>query len=767
MLWKIVKADLARSKLINVTLTAFVCAAAMLFAAAAAIIVKLSGSVDALMTAAAAPDYMQMHAGEFDAARMARFAKESPLVRSYQTLTFLNIDGAAIRIGDTALSDSVQDNGLCVQSETFDFLVGNDGKALYPSAGEIYLPLCYAEDAPVGGDVYVCGRRFTLAGFLRDAQMESSFASSKRFLVNPADYAALRAQGTEEYLIEFLLTDRAAAGRLETAYAAAGLEANGPAVTYALFRLMNALSGGILAGAVILLGVILVWVAFLCIRFTLLAKLEEDRREIGVMRAIGLARGDIVRIYLGKYALIAALGCLLGLAFSVPARGLLLHNMRLYMDKAGAGFLSGACGALGAALLFVAITAYVRGVLRHAFRQPIPMALRACGAAKAAKGIAYRKLSALGVNAYLGLGDLFARRKLYGTFLLVLLLASFIVIVPQNLYTTVKSDSFIGYMGSGVCDMRIDLQQAEDIAGKAVEIEAALASDPDVVKYAVFTTENHMLRMPDGSVESIHIDLGRHELFPAQYAEGGAPANEEEIALSALEAKALDKKTGDTLTLETLGVSRTLRVCGVYADITNGGKTAKALFPADAARAMRYMFAADFAPAKADARIEAYRRAFAFAKVSDVEKYVGQTLGGSISAMRTAALASLLASLTVCMLITALFVKMLVLRDADTRAVLRAIGFTARDLRAQYMTRVCAVALLGFVLGALLANTLGERLAGALIVSLGASGLRFDAEPLRAYLLCPALLILSVLLPARMNLKSVAKTDIHAALGDA
>ena len=92
-----------------------------------------------------------------------------------------------------------------------------------------------------------------------------------------------------------------ALGAFETAYASAGLEANGPTVTYTLFKTMNALSDGMMIAVILLVSALVVAIAFMCIRFTLLAKIEDDYREIGVMKAIGLRVSDIKKIYLVKY----------------------------------------------------------------------------------------------------------------------------------------------------------------------------------------------------------------------------------------------------------------------------------------------------------------------------------------------------------------------------------------------------------------------------------------------------------------------------------
>ena len=59
----------------------------------------------------------------------------------------------------------------------------------------------------------------------------------------------------------------------------------------------------------------------------------------------------------------------------------------------------------------------------------------------------------------LGLKDVLARKGLYLTMTAVIILASFIMIVPQNLYHTISGDDFVTNIGVGKCDLRMDIQQ--------------------------------------------------------------------------------------------------------------------------------------------------------------------------------------------------------------------------------------------------------------------------------------------------------------------
>jgi len=281
MFHRIIRNDLRKSRLSSLATLLFVAAAALLVSLAGTMAVELSGAVAALMEAAATPHLLQMHSGPIDLPRLEAFAAARPEVERFQVLEFLNVDGADFELGGKSLSGSVQDNGLSVQGRDFDFLLDLAGKPITARPGELHVPLCYLKDgsARLGDRARVLGREFRVAGWVRDSQMNSALSSSKRFIVHETDYAALRGLGSVEYLVEFRLRDRERLGDLETAYVAAGLEANGPRVGYPLFKLMNAVSDGLMIAVLFLVGGLVTAVALLCIRLTLLAKIEEEVEE--------------------------------------------------------------------------------------------------------------------------------------------------------------------------------------------------------------------------------------------------------------------------------------------------------------------------------------------------------------------------------------------------------------------------------------------------------------------------------------------------------
>jgi len=766
MYYRTIRNDILRNKAITLTIMMFVAAAAMLVSLAAILVVNLSGAIDTLMNQAKTPHFMQMHSGEMDSARLAAFVEQHSEIDEYQVLEFLNIDGAQINFEGDSLAGSVQDNGFSVQGEKFDYLLDLDGNIIQVSDGEIYVPIPYMQQglATVGDKVQVAGKEFTVVGFARDSQMNSLLSSSKRFLVSENDYAEIRGIGSVEYLIEFRLTDLSALGAFETAYTSAGFEANGPTITYPLFRLLNGLSDGLMIGVILLISALVIAVAFLCIRFTLLAKIEEDYREIGVMKAIGLRVSDIKKIYLVQYAAIAALGSTFGFALSFVFRGMLLENIRLYMGESESASFAMLFGIISVLFVFLAIIAYVNGVLRRFRKIPPAEAIRFGISQEKSSGGKFFRLSMnrlLSTNVFLGMKDVLARRKLYATMLAVLVISAFIIIVPQNLYNTISSNDFITYLGIGISDLRIDIQQTDHISEKVAEIAAAMKNDKTVSRYVVLTTKTFTVKMDDGSEERIKVELGNHSIFPLAYADGHAPTAEDEIALSEMNANEMGKNVGDVILLMVDEQEKTFTVSGIYSDITNGGKTAKAVFSNTSANTMWVVVSADLSnESLIDTKIKEYEDEFGFAKVSGIDEYILQTFGTTIRSVGKASYAAIFVALTITVLITLLFMKMLVAKDRYSIAVMKAFGFTNSDIRAQYVARSIFVLIIGVLLGTFLANTLGEALAGAVIASVGASSFKFVVNPLGAYLLNPLLMMGTVLAATFFGTQNAGQIEI-------
>ncbi|MCJ7848532.1 MAG: FtsX-like permease family protein [Blautia sp.] len=748
---KIIQRDIAGNKAVSFLTVLFITAAAMLLSLAGILVTNLFGSIDRLMTDAKTPHFMQMHTGDVDFEELEAFAAGNSAVEDFQVLEFLNVGGEKIRLGENSLALSVQDNGFSVQSSRFDFLLDENNRPAQPKDGELWVPVCYNRDHTVqaGDKAVINGKTFVVTGFVRDSQMNSTLASSKRFVVSAGDYAQLKEGGSVEYLIEFRLKDLSDLSEFESAYSASQMPANGPTLSWPLFRMISAVSDGIMIAVILLVSVIVILIALLCIRFTLLAKIEDDYREIGVMKAVGIRVSDIQSIYLAVYAVLAAAGCIMGFLLSLALRGPLQESIRANLGESGNDGLSFLLGMAGTLLLFFFILFFIRRILKR-FRRISPVQAIRQGSeqenVRGGKSLRLSKNRWLSANLFLAVKDIAARKRLYLTMLFVIILACFIMVVPQNLYHTISDSSFVTYLGVGRCDLRMDIQQTEELEEKAGSVGEFLERDSAVETYAVFVTELFDQEQEDGTTEQIKVELGNHGAFPLQYVDGRLPSRDSDIALSVLYAEEMDKKVGDKMILLTDKGEKQLTVCGIYSDITNGGKTAKAAFQPGTREAAWSTVCVNLKqPGVLAEKTEEYSRKFPYAKVSGMEDYVAQTFGQTLRAVRTASVGAGFVAVVVTLLVILLFMKLLTAKDQYSIAVLKSVGFTGSDISRQYIWRSVLVVILGILLGSVLAGTLGERIAGAAISSLGAAAFQFTEDPLSSFVLSPVVLLFTAL----------------------
>jgi putative ABC transport system permease protein len=228
-----------------------------------------------------------------------------------------------------------------------------------------------------------------------------------------------------------------------------------------------------------------------------------------------------------------------------------------------------------------------------------------------------------------------------------------------------------------------------------------------------------------------------------------------------MNADELGKKIGDTIRVVIEGKEEALTVCGIYSDVTNGGKTAKAVFSDDSGDTMWSIINTELSDKSLiETTTEQYADRFGFAKVSGIDAYVIQTYGATIRSIGKASYAAIAIALVIAILITVLFMKMLVAKDRYSIAVMKAFGFTSYEIKSQYVSRSVFVLLIGIILGTILANTLGAVLAGAVISSFGASSFEFVINPFLSYLLFPIMMVLTVLVATIIGTLDVERIKI-------
>jgi len=216
MIFKILKNDFLRKKVITVAVFLFILLSALLMASGTNLLINLNNSIDYLFKRAAVPHFVQSHAGDIDQGKIDEWSSGNQYVKKQQTVEMINISGEEIYINSAdSESGTSMDLGFVKQNESFDYLLNLNNEIIKVGRGEIAVPIYYKKrrDISLGDKLKIQGEdfefNFTIEGFVRDAQMNPSIISSKRFVVNSTDFRNLnccscRFRFLEIFLIYFI-----------------------------------------------------------------------------------------------------------------------------------------------------------------------------------------------------------------------------------------------------------------------------------------------------------------------------------------------------------------------------------------------------------------------------------------------------------------------------------------------------------------------------------------------------------------------------------
>ena len=752
MLMRLLKADLARGAVVAATLTALITLAATLMSAGTSLVVDSLSATHRLSQRAKLPDLVQMHTGRIDDNTLQaidHWAEARSDVTNHEVIRTLPVARQELSINGVNQSESYNEPAFVTSPKRFDLLLDDDGNPVDPGPGEVVLPIHYRviKAADVGDAVTVTagGRTTTLTvvGFARDAEMNAAMIPSKRLVVSSEDFSVLEQRLTEpEYLIEFTLTDSARPGRVIDAYKEAGLPSTGVNISASMIQFMNSLNVMLIVAVALVVAIVLAVVAILALRYAALAAIETDLAQIAVLKAIGAPLSRIRRLYVVKYLALSALGAALGYAAGQPLAAALETPTTLYLGRPPTTLWSVGAPILTVLVLALGVSSFTWLALGRIGRISAIEALRSGTSASLRPRRQRWRLSGLRrlpVHAWLGARE--ALRPSNALLLGVLALCTLTTVLPANVATTLSNPQIATYLGAGQADLRIDVRSGvQDLA----TVEKRIDSDPHVTRHATILRRSYKMATTAGGWETVLIDIGDHEAFPMKYLSGHGPTTNDEVSLSYSQAQVTGAKEGSTVTVQTADGKKDLTVTGVYQDITNNGKTAKATFD-DGAPALWQIIYANFRSSdQASAVARDLRQEYPGVQAIGMNQYASQFFGATGSQVRLITTMACVIALGLSFLITVLFTVLIVSRERPQICVLMALGSTRRDIAGQYLIRFGILALTGIALGLLAAFTLGSSTIGALMATRGAPDLELLPNPWLVGLTLPAALLATV-----------------------
>lgn len=780
----IIKNDFMRNKVINLVLFLFMMFSACLAVLSVIIGVQTFTSISKLYETAQPPHFLQMHKGEINQEEIDAFMKDYESIVYWQTVTMVDVYGEDITVVNQKnifnLSDFRLDIGLVKQNEEKDLLLNSKHEKVILQEGEIGIPVLLREQYEMEiGDYIILdseniNKKFVIKEFILDSQMNSTMCSSTRILISDKDFEAIEGLvGENEYLIEAYFKDSKEASGFQTVYENTGLAQNGQAITYSIIFLLSALTNIVIVFVLLLMSILLIIVSFVCVRFTIMAAMQEDISEIGTMKAIGLPFTDIRSLYLNKYKALAMGGTVTGYILAIVISGMFTKHISTTFGDIGISTLTLLWAFITAGLVFLFINHSCKRILKKIKKVTVVDALVSGKGFEKDRGRikdGLHKSRTLSVNWLMALREVFHKFRNWFIIFAVVSIAVMMILIPSNLMNTFNSQDFITYMGSSVEDILIEVKNGEKLEKAYKNVKQVLENDNDLLEYYEYRRVLVKTIDAEGELINLHIDCGDNAGNKLRYLSGKAPTVEKEIAVSLLNAEAMGKETGDTIVLLVNGNELEHIISGIYQDVTSGGYTAKSAYDFEGLTAQKYTFLVNLNDnVDANKKSEEWSKIIGKGvKIDPMVEFINQTLGGVVRQLNTIVFVIFIISACLVMLITVLFLKFRLAKDLSEIAVLKAIGFTESDIKKQYMIKIGLVSILGIIVGIFLTDVLGEKVVnGALsIAGIGIKNVDLIKNPLIQYILCPLLLMTIILFSTWIILKSIKKYTIMSIINE-
>lgn len=778
MKWLLVKNDLVKNKAINLALFLFIMLSAVLAVLSIVVAVQTFSSISELYKKAQPAHFLQMHKGEINQEEIDEFMSDYEGITFWQTVTMIGVYGESLTVvgnEDTYnLSNTQLDIGLVKQNETKDLLLNSKHEKVSLSKGEIGIPILLKEmyGMEIGDQIILTSdgvtKEFVIKEFILDSMMNSTMASSTRILLSDEDFNMLEGHiGENEYLIEAYFTNSNEASDFQTAYENAGLPQNGQAITYTIIFILSALTDIITVFVLLLVSILLIIVAFICVKFTIMATLEEEIGEIGTMKAIGIPFSDIRDLYLIKYRAIAMASVIAGYIAALLISSVFTQHISATFGDMKLSSLSVILSVVVGCLVFLLINYYCKKILKKIKKVTVVDALVSGKGYEKDKGglkDGLYKSKKLSVNWLMGIREVFYKFKNWIIVFGVVLIAVLMILIPVNLMNTFEAPKFITYMGSSQEDILVEVENGENLEANYTNVKQVLENDETIENYYEYRRVRVQSVDAENEIMNLHIDYGDNSGSELQYLSGKAPEKENEIAISYLNADKIGKDAGDVIVLYYDDNEHEFVISGIYQDVTSGGYTAKSTHNFSGLTANKYMFSVHL-----NDHVDVEKKANEWSgilgagvTVAPMEEFINQTLGGVVKQLKTIVFASVIIGLCLVMLITVMFLKLRLAKDLSEIAVLKAIGFSELDIKQQYLIKIGFVSITGIMAGIILSDVLGERIVNAAlsVSGLGVKKVELINNPLIEYIICPLLLLVLILLVTWIVMRTIKNYNI-------
>ena len=767
MFFRILKLDLKKKKVMNILLLLFIILATIFSASGLNNIATVMNGTDYYFDKAGIGDYEVIASGQ---SNIREILDNEKAVKSYKYETCILGTKNNVKIGDENLDVAFNILFQAIEDSSLHFFDKNDNEITSINKGEVYLTgSCMKKcNLSVGDEITidVNNVKFNVkvAGMAKDALLGSDFMGNTRFLLNIEDYQKIynnmykeiSEEKSDEHITEIFYIETDNPDEMNKCLSdASAILFSGSKDVIKLTYVMDM----IVAFIVLVLSVCLVIVALLILKFTITFTVNEEYREIGVMKAIGVNNKNIRRIYIIKYLSLAIVGGIIGLLISIPFGNILIKSTTENMVLGNsAGVILNIIGGIFIILVTVLFAYIYTGKVKKA--SPVD-AIRngQTGERYKTKTIYKLKNSHLRLNLYMAINDILSSPRRFITiiisFFVCLILVLGIVITTdtmksKNLLSTFCTESDL-YFAAVNNDIE-DVEDVEEASREAIEKEfksfekkiedagmpCTICTDLQFSYKVIFNGETYNIRCSQGYNTKVE---------QYEYTEGVAPIRENEVAITDIISKKIGAKIGDKITIDFGDEQKEFIVTAYFKTLNNIGELIRLNENAPANYnnlAGSGWYQINFKDNPSDEEIQNRKEKIKVLlntdDVLDGAEMCAENIGVA-DTMEAVQYLLLAITIIVVILVTLLMELSFVTNEKSQIALLKAIGFKNAQIMKWHIYRFLVATIIAEVLSAIFAIPITKAWCNPVFGMMGDNDINYFINPVHVFLIYPGIVL--------------------------
>lgn len=780
MIQRILVKDMKRRKSVNLILFLFITMATIFLASSVNNILVVMSSVDYYMDYAKVPDISFFTAGDTEQEQIINWLEGRTEINDFDYNFLFSLEQRDVTILKENQEVSFITDGISIYLGTIQVeyckVFDSDGNEVTLEDNEVALSqyMLDKNHLQVGDTLIIqvgdIKKELKIKTGLKDAAFGNSFVGINRILINQSNLKQYVEHNSNDilYLYYANINKQLDFAKELNLQGFKTVVQTIPKDTYTMVYAFDL----IMAALLILIGICLILIALLVLRFTLVFTVEEDYREIGVMKAIGIRDFSIKKIYLIKYFVLVITGSFLGLVLSIPISSQMVSgiNKNMIMKDSSANFgINVLCTFF---IILVVLFFCYHCTARLNKISPI-VAIRGGATGERFERdsvIMLHKCKQMPVVMYLALNDIFKNVKKYFVMLITFLVSFILITIPLNTLNTMHSKEMAKKFAidpdSAVYVNGLKHKNTEELKEQMRLLEEKLKQKGyDVQLTAIpfyFLPYREQGQTLGNKILTFQL-LGPNQNYLV-YQEGMAPVLENEIAFSQKALKENGWKIGDTIETYINGEKKSFLITGAYSDYMQLGISARINPVVDLGKEFLFDYWNIMLDMKTDKTQKELKDElelqFPEYEWSTTQEFMDRNLGGIQQSLQ-----NLLHPMTgmlcaVIMLITWLMERLFVVREKGEIAMMKSIGFCNKTIRLWQVLRMVWVAVLSMIIAIPLSLVSNRWMLKPIFAIMGAD-VEIQVIPWQVYGVYPGILLFGIILATYFAAGKVKKINIQ------